>query len=317
MVTHLSQAVLESITLGTEQCNLWAVQDITERQQAEEALRQSEELFRSLTETTTAWVYIVQNERFCYVNPATEMGTGYPREELATMGLLEVVHPEKQEWAREQLRAYQKAPSPVLSFEMEILTKAGERRWLQITTKSIEYHQAPAVLATAFDLTERKSAEEQIKVSEQRLHQLAGYLQTAREQERTSIAREIHDELGQAMTAIKMDLAWLTKRVPAEQTPLHERLRGMVDLADDTIKTVRRLATQLRPGMLDDLGLLAALEWQAHEFQTRTGVICEFIAETEITDLAPESATALFRIGQEALTNVARHAHATQVNIRL
>lgn len=291
--------------------------DITERRRAVEALQKSEELFRSLTETTTAWVYIIQDNRFCYVNAAAEKGIGYTRQELASMTFDQVGHPDEIEWSRERFAGRHDGTENPINLEVRVFTRTGEMRWLAVAAKIIEYQGKRAVLNTAFDITDRKLAEEQLKISEQRLHQLAGYLQTAREQERSSIAREIHDELGQAMTALKMDLAWLTKQVPSEQTSLHERLRGMNDLANDTIKTVRRLATQLRPGVLDDLGLLAALEWQAQEFQTRTGIICDFTPDVEINDLAPEHATALFRICQESLTNVARHAQATQVNIHL
>lgn len=297
--------------------NLSITRDVTERKRAEEALQQSESLFRSLTETTSAWVFIAQGAKLLYFNAAAEAGTGYTRTELVDKEIWAVIHPDDHQLIRERIEARVRGLPLSLNYEVRALTKVGETRWMQVTTTRIEYQGAAAELSTAFDITDRKRGEEQLRISEQRLHQLAGYLQTAREQERTRIAREIHDELGQAMTALKMDLAWLAKQLPGEQTSLHERLQGMNDLANDTIKTVRRLVTQLRPGVLDDLGLLAALEWQAHEFQTRTGITCEFIADAEVNDLSPEHATALFRICQESLTNVARHAQATEVTIHL
>ncbi len=306
---------IEMLNLNGELCNLWSVLDLTDRKKAAEALQQSEALFRSLTETTSAWVFIVQGAHIRYFNAAAEAGTGYTRAELVGQEIWMVIHPDDHQFIRERVQARRQGLSLSLSYEARILTKQGETRWLQITTTPIEYQGGTAELSTAFDITERKRAEDQLKISEQRLHQLAGYLQTARKQERISIAREIHDELGQALTALKMDLSWLTKQ--AEPAPQHKRLQGMIEIVNDTIQTVRRLATQLRPGVLDDLGLLAALEWQTAEFQTRTGVACSFSAEAEIAEIAPEIATALFRICQEALTNVARHAHATQVYIRL
>jgi PAS domain S-box-containing protein len=311
------QVASNRIAYNNAPAELCTAIDITDRKLAQEALQQSEEMFRSLTESTSAWVFIEQNNRCSYVNSAIEAGTGYTRDELAAMNIWELVHPDQQQWIRGRVEARQQGLPIPPNYEARVLTKAGENRWLQITTTPIEYRQASAVLGTAFDITDRKQAEEQLKVSEQQLRQLAGYLQTAREEERTSIAREIHDELGQAMTAMKMDLSWLVKRVPEDQQPVQERLRGMIELVSDTITTVRRLATQLRPGILDDLGLHAALEWQAHEFQTRTGIGCDFVAAADVADLAPERATAIFRICQEALTNVARHAHATSVHIRL
>lgn len=291
--------------------------NVTDRKRAEEALQQSEALFRSLTESTSAWVFIEQNNLCCYLNAAGEQGIGYTRAELATMNVWTLVHPEDQV----QIRARGKARCQGLplspTFEVRVLTKAGEVRWVQVTTTPIEYCGAFAILGTAFDITNHKQSEEQLAISAQQLRQLAGYLQTVREEERTAMAREIHDELGQALTALKMDLVWLNQRLMETPVPLQERIAATIELANATINSVRKLATQLRPGILDDLGLNAALEWQAQEFQTRTGIACEFVCQTEIDELEPECATAVFRICQEALTNVARHAQATRVGIRL
>jgi signal transduction histidine kinase len=146
---------------------------------------------------------------------------------------------------------------------------------------------------------------------------LAARLQTVREEERTRLAREIHDEIGQALTAIKIDLsAWARQRAGDTADPA-DRARTMLTLVDETIQLVRRIATELRPGILDDLGLVAAIEWAAKEFQQRTGIACHAsLPDSDIT-LDVERATAFFRIFQETLTNVARHAAAREVNVRL
>jgi len=164
---------------------------------------------------------------------------------------------------------------------------------------------------------ERERAEARLRSSHEQLRNLAARLQSVREEERTTIAREIHDELGQALTGLKMDLAWMTNRLPDEQDVLRDKSASMLELIDATIQAVRRISTQLRPGILDDLGLTAAIEWQAQEFQTRTGVHCEFATELEDFHLDRDRATAVFRIFQETLTNIARHAHATQVVVSL
>ncbi len=158
---------------------------------------------------------------------------------------------------------------------------------------------------------------EQLRAGREQLRDLAGYLQAAREEERTRIAREIHDEFGQALTALKMDLAWLTKRLPAGKLSLAEKASVMSGLIDDTIQTVRHVATELRPGLLDDLGLAAAIEWQAQEFAERTEIACELLVSDEEIALNRDLATAVFRILQETLTNVARHAGATEVRVEL
>ena len=149
--------------------------------------------------------------------------------------------------------------------------------------------------------------------TQKQLHALASYLQVAREKERTHIAREIHDEFGQAMTALKMDVSWLKRHLPADDANIIEKTDDMSNLIDSTIQTVRRVATELRPGLLDDLGLAAAIEWQVNEFSERAGCHCEtYVGDHEIA-LDRDRATAVFRILQEALTNIARHARATQV----
>jgi PAS domain S-box-containing protein len=161
---------------------------------------------------------------------------------------------------------------------------------------------------------ERKRLEEQLRA-------LSAHVETVREDERTGIAREIHDVLGQALTALKMDVAWLARRLdagaPADKAVLLDKLHGMSEITDDVIKTVRRISAELRPGVLDDLGLVAAVDWQAQEFESRTSVVCTLDADLGEEPVARELATAVFRIFQEALTNVARHAEAEHVDIRL
>ena len=137
-----------------------------------------------------------------------------------------------------------------------------------------------------------------------------------REEERTRVAREIHDELGQALTAIKIELSALLFEWPAEHKP-SRRAESIARLVDKTIQSVRRISTELRPGILDALGLVAAVEWAAEEFQTRTGTRCRLDLPKEAIEIDQELATTIFRILQETLTNIARHADATQVDIRL
>ena len=163
------------------------------------------------------------------------------------------------------------------------------------------------------DITKRKLAEEKITQSRKQLRNLSFYLQTVREEERGEIAREIHDELGQELTAIKMDLSWLSKKLPQDQQLLRDRISGMTELANSMIQTVKRITSELRPAVLDDLGVAAALEWEIGEFQKRTGYACELVIEPEEFKLDPGRSTAVYRIFQESLTNVARHARATSV----
>lgn len=163
---------------------------------------------------------------------------------------------------------------------------------------------------------ERRRAEARLRESHEQLKALTVYLQYVREEERTRIAREVHDELGQNLTALKYDLSWLENRLPKELKPLHAKAKAMASQLDATIQAVRRIATELRPGILDDLGLVAALEWQACEFQNRTGIQCAVVSLANEPIMDQELNTAFFRIFQETLTNIMRHANATEVSVR-
>ncbi|MFH1069324.1 MAG: sensor histidine kinase [Candidatus Glassbacteria bacterium] len=167
------------------------------------------------------------------------------------------------------------------------------------------------------DITERRHMEDELKKSHEQLRELALHLQMVREQERRQIAREIHDELGQTLTALQLDLHGMKKRLPADLTALRDKTDSMLGLIDITNRAVQRISTHLRPALLDDLGLTAAIEWQVGEFQDRTGIECELNLEAEEASLAEDLATAIFRIFQETLTNIARHAEASRAWVNL
>lgn len=172
-------------------------------------------------------------------------------------------------------------------------------------------------LISLLDITETKKASEELKISQEQLRNLHKHSQDVRERERTRIAREIHDELGQVLTALKMDLSYLAKKLPPEPSSLRTKVDHMLTFVDKTIQSVKRITMDLRPGLLDHLGLVAAMEWQADEFQGRTGIRCSLMVEPDDIILRPDQATSVFRIFQEALTNVARHSQATEVRTSL
>jgi signal transduction histidine kinase len=153
------------------------------------------------------------------------------------------------------------------------------------------------------------------------LRALSAHLESVREDERTFIAREIHDQLGQSLTALKMDLAWLGRRATESETVASSvvlaRIEAMSKMADGIIGEVRRISASLRPGVLDDLGLLAAIEWQGEEYERRTGIACKLTSNVGNQRFDSKLSTAVFRIFQEALTNVARHAAAKHVSVNL
>jgi signal transduction histidine kinase len=166
------------------------------------------------------------------------------------------------------------------------------------------------------DVTDRHHASEQLRVSREQLRALASRLQKVREEERTEVAREIHDELGQALTGLKLDVAWMKKRLPRDHEMM-EQCVSVIQRIDQTLNAVRRIATALRPSVLDQLGLAAALEWQGQEFRTRTGIDVAMDVSTDGAAIPDHLGSSAFRILQESLTNVLRHANASKVTIRL
>jgi signal transduction histidine kinase len=166
------------------------------------------------------------------------------------------------------------------------------------------------------DVTDRYLATEQIAASRQQLRALASRLQKVREEERTEMAREIHDELGQALTGLKLDISWMKHRLPRDHEMMAQ-CASIIERIDQTANTVRRIATKLRPSVLDQLGLAAALEWQGQEFGARTGIPVSMDVSADGAAIPDDLGSSAFRILQESLTNVARHAKATRVTIRL
>ena len=200
------------------------------------------------------------------------------------------------------------------------LRRDGSRVDVSVSVSPIKDPSGQVIGASsvARDITERRHVAETLARSRSQLRAFAGRLRSARETERAQIAREIHDELGQALTALKMDLFSFKDSVPAPlREPLRAKTEGMAALIDQMVDKVRTLATDLRPAVLDNLGLVAAVEWAVHQFARRTGIRCSLDLPPDPVPLDVERSTDIFRILQEALTNIARHAGATQVDVHL
>jgi PAS domain S-box-containing protein len=177
--------------------------------------------------------------------------------------------------------------------------------------------QLPRVLVINSDITERKRGEESVILQKEQLRALAERLQWVREEDRKRVARDLHDQIGQILTAIKMDMTWMTRHLPESEREVRARLTESIELVSDGVKSVRAICSGLRPGVLDDLGLAAAIEWQASDFASRNGVRCEVSVPPVDLHLDGDRATAAFRIFQECLTNVIRHAQAKSVRVSL
>ncbi len=197
--------------------------------------------------------------------------------------------------------------------QADFLLKTKEKIPYYFTGKAIEYEGSTCLMGVGIDFTERLKAQEQIKETTRKLRQLTAYLQSIREEERKRIGREIHDELGQQLTAIKMDISWIDKKIPADAGLVKSKLKNIIGLLDGSNKSLRRILSELRPGMLDERGLIEAIEWLGRQFTENTGVLVEFKStETEIK-LPEPLAICIFRVYQEALTNIMRYAGASKV----
>ena len=212
------------------------------------------------------------------------------------------------------------------SVEVRVRFKAIEQeRILSCNGTAIRDQSGEILMAvlTSADITERIRTEEALRQSEkmalerEQFQALAERLRRAREEERTKVARDLHDQIGQILTAIKLDLTWMSRRLPRANDEFHDRMRGAIGLINEGVESVRAICTGLRPGVLDDLGLAAAIEWQANEFASRTGISCAVTVPGTDLSLNGDQATEFFRIFQECLTNVMRHARAKSVRVAL
>jgi PAS domain S-box-containing protein len=206
-------------------------------------------------------------------------------------------------------------------WEGDLIMTAQDGRRIVVTSRwALQWarrDQAPRVLVVNSDITERKRGEESLVLQREQLRALAERLQWVREEDRKMVARDLHDQIGQILTAIKMDMTWMTRHLPESEREVLARLKESIQLINDGVKAVRAICSGLRPGLLDDLGLAAAIEWQAGDFASRNGVQCRVSVPPVDLHLDGDRATATFRIFQECLTNVIRHAQAKSVRVDL
>ena len=288
--------------------------DVAERRQEQIATRQQ----AALLELTQDAVFVVDLEgKIHFWSRGAEVMFGYSKSHAVGKIAHELLCTE--------------FPQPVAEIRAELMqaghwegdlikTAQGGRqivvsgRW---ALQSGKRDQGPRILAISSDITERKRAEESLVLQKEQLRALAERLQTVREEDRKRVARDLHDQIGQILTSIKMDLTWMTRHLPKSEDAMLARVTESIQSINDGVKSVRNICSGLRPGVLDDLGLAAAIEWQASEFTSRNGIRCEVTVPPIDLHLDGDRATATFRIFQECLTNVIRHANAKSVRVAL
>ena len=291
------------------------VQDITERKQAEDELNK---LSSAIQQSADCVIITDKDGVIEFVNPAFEITTGFSKEEAIGKT------PRILKSGEHDAKFYEELWETILSGKVfrAVFTnkrKNGELFWDDRTITPVKDNRGDIthLIATGRDITERKKVEEEVYQSREQLRALTARLQSIREEEQTRISRELHDELGHLLTALKIDLVALSKDPLIKSKPQADDLQSMISLTDHSLQTVKRIATELRPGVLDHLGIGAAIEWQSKEFQSHTQIKCEVRLPEERIGLNKDKDIILFRILQESLTNVARHAQATNIVITL
>ena len=307
----------ELFQINEESHIITILHDITERKQAEKALSLEKENFRYSLDDSPLGVRIARKEgKTIYANQTILNFYGYNNlGELQNTPLKKRYTPESYAEAQKRKHEREHGESSASNYKISIVRKNGEIRHLQVFRKEVLWDGILQYQIIYEDITGHKQAEEEIRKSKKLLEDLYKHQIDIRENERASISREIHDELGQSMTALKLDLKMMHKYVGTNPEAIM-KLDSMIELVSDTIKDVQRISSDLRPGILDDLGLISAIEWYCDEFEKRTGIKCSLkIDDSDYND--SQINLTLFRALQETLTNVIRHARASSVNVKL
>ncbi|MFA5417667.1 MAG: PAS domain-containing protein [Bacteroidales bacterium] len=292
--------------------------NVSERKQAEEAMHESKSILTKAQQIAQvgSWEYDYKSDRMKCSDETFRIFGFQPREIEPTLNLFySMVHRDDYTILMDRIEDVKKLFVP-LSIDLRIIYPNGEQRFIHEQAEmTFDADGVPAKwIGTVHDITQRKKTEEELKKSLEQLHQLSKHIERARENERLNIARELHDDLGQALTAVKIDLEIIKQNT--SDSKAKERLEDVKILVGNTIRTVQRITSQLRPEIIDDLGLEAAIDWYTKEFSKRYGMAVFLDIENGIP-ISKDDALPLFRIMQESLTNIARHANATHIEILL
>jgi len=318
--THdeLEQRVAER-TAELENINQKFRRQIFECEHAEAALKESEQKYSTLVEDALIGVYIIQDEIIKFANDKLAAIYGYEKDELIGMQSLDLVHPEDRPRIKEMRAKRLKGEKVPSEYEIRGLKKNGDTIWVMRSFSLINFRDGPAISGIVSDMTQRRKAEQALRESGKELRILSNQLLSAEEKERKRIARELHDGIGQTLSAIKFSVENSLRllRNEADHSEL-KSLEAVIPLTQKTIEEVRRIVKDLRPSILDDLGILATINWFCREFQDiYAGIRIKREIDIQEGDIPSPLKTVIYRILQEALNNVAKHSRADLIQLTL
>ena len=310
------QNFLQAIHLDVLNDKFW--QNEKELQRTQQSLQESEERFHNLTDGAIQGIVIQSKQQLVFANKAYASMLGHRSvAELLAQDIESMIAPYERGRVRHYQRACLNGEEVPPQYEYDALRADGSPITLQTIARRVNWQGEAAVQSFVIDVTERKWVQKELEQSREELRELTFHLQRVQEEDRTRIAREIHDQMGQSLTGLKLSLAQLKTSIRQNKLTVEQELTAIIDSVDDLIGGVQRISTELRPALLDHFGLPAACKWQTEQFQKHTGIVCRLLIREQEFEMDKEHSTALFRILQEALTNVARHAQAQSVDIAL
>lgn len=296
--------------------------DVTEKKTSEQRIINSEESKRLILNSALDAIVIVDTaSKIIFWNPQAENTFGWTAEEVTGKSLMQTIIPAEYEAAHRQgmQRYLQTGEGPILNrlIEVTACNKEGSLFPIELSILPVEQETGKSFCAFIRNITERKQAESSLQQSSEQLRELSRHLQKVREEERLRIAREIHDELGQQLTGLKMDVAWLMRKTVQDDPVIKDKFDEALSLVDKAVQSIRRISTELRPSVIDDLGLNAALEWQVEEIGRRMDIEIEYKNSFNDANIHPDISIGIFRILQESLTNIVKHAAAQKINVHI
>jgi two-component system sensor histidine kinase UhpB len=305
----------------SEKVTLSIIKDITERKNSELELIESEKKFRMLFNNANDAVFVTQLRKnktygdFIEVNDVACNRFGYTKDEFLKLSPSAIVQPKYIDEFNRSIEQLLEESHIIY----QVIHRAKDNKLIptEVSSHLFPYDGELTVLSIARDITERKEAEDKLRRNSIVLRNLASHLQSIREEERAIIAREIHDELGQVLTVLKIQITLLANKLREDQKDLKEKINDLSKVIDESVESVQRITSKLRPGILDELGLIPAIEWQTQEFRNVTDKLFSLSLPSNEITIDKEKSTAIFRIFQEAVTNIIRHASATHVYISL